>query len=201
MISNLRSGFFDLELEGPPSRSRCLCSRLFLSCRFFSSSGSRGLLLRSIIDDSEFLRMRRASDFLGEFEGSAKISSSLLGCGLLSDAGALRSRIAPSCERLGRWPGGPRGGTFSPRADVAAEYCGEGLSLVFNRGGGGRMPLLAGALSLSVRLSFMVQVSKGVVLKPLSGFFENQLQLSIRSCSFKGRGRDVCAPRLKLTYK
>jgi hypothetical protein len=32
----------------------------------------------------------------------------------------------------------------------------------------------------------MAHVSKGVVLKPLSGFFENQERLPIQSCSIKG---------------
>jgi hypothetical protein len=161
MTSNFRSGFRDF--GSLPSRSRCLRSRSRrrLSCRFFSSSGSSGL--RSTIEDSEFRRIRRPSGFRDEDDsaGSANISSSPDGRDLLEDdpVAAFRARIASSCDREGRWPGGPRGGTFSPR--VTAVYGGGILSPVFDRGGGGRMPLLlGGGLSLRVRLSCSATVSK-----------------------------------------
>jgi hypothetical protein len=156
-MSNLRSGFLDF--EELPSRSRCLRSRRLRSCLFFSSSGSRGL--RSATEDSEFRRTRRASDFLGDSEGSAKISSSPVGRDRLpDDAAALRARIASSCDLVGLCPGGARGGTFSPRG--IAEYGGGSLSPVLDRGGGGRMPLLGAGLSFSVRLSCMAKSVKDV---------------------------------------
>ncbi len=160
MISNFRSGFLDF--GSFPSRSRCLRSRSrrLLSWRFFSSSGSNGL--RSTTEESEFRRTRRPSGFRDDDDsvGSAKISRSPAGRGLPEDdpVAALRARIASSCDREGRWPGGPRGGTFSPRA--TAVYGGGILSPVFNRGGGGRMSLLLeGGSSSRVRLSCSATVS------------------------------------------
>jgi hypothetical protein len=151
MISNFRSGFFDF-----PSLllSRCLRSRRLLSCRLFSSSGSSALPL--LTDDSEFRRTRR-SDFFGESDGSAKISSSPVGRLVGPDGPPVatrRARIASSCDREGRWLGGPRGGTFSPRLEVTDVYGGGGLSPVLDLGGGGRIPLLPDGLSLRVSWSY-----------------------------------------------
>jgi len=165
IISNFRSGFLDF--GSLLSRSRCLRSRSrrFLSWRFFSSSGSSGL--RSTTEVSELRRIRRPSGTLRDEDdsaGSAKMSSSPLGRGLPDDddvdpPAALRARIASSCERDGRWPGGPRGGTFSPRATEV--YGGGIVSPVFDRGGGGRMlPLLVDGLSSRVRLSCSATVSQ-----------------------------------------
>jgi hypothetical protein len=63
--------------------------------------------LRSATEESEFRRNLRPSGGLREEDdsvGSANISSSPLGRGLLDDdpPAALRARIASSCERDGR---------------------------------------------------------------------------------------------------
>ena len=108
IISSFRSGFLDF--GSLLSRSRCLRSRSrrFLSWRFFSSSGSRGL--RSATEVSEFRRILRPSGSLRDEDdsaGSAKMSSSPVGRGLpdvedVDPPAVLRARIASSCERDGR---------------------------------------------------------------------------------------------------
>jgi hypothetical protein len=103
--------------------------------------------LRSMTDESEFRRTRLGSPFFGESDGSANMSRSWDGRDLLPCAAARLARIASSCEREGRWPEGPLGGTFSERPR-------EILSVVLDLGGGGRIPLLlGGGLSFNVSSS------------------------------------------------
>ena len=127
IISNFRSGFLDFGFFASRSR-RSLRSRRLLSSLLRSSSASRGFPFRDITEESEFLRILRGSCFFGDSTGSAKTSNSPAGRGLLEDdpAAILRARMASSCDRDGRCPGGPRGGTFSGRA--ADEYGGSVLS-------------------------------------------------------------------------